>query len=263
MQETRRPNVSGLNLLDRRNFLAQASTGLSSIALAQMLSDERLLAKEKGGKPKPVIDPAHPYAPREPHFPAKVKNVLVLFCAGAVSHIDSWDHKPVLEKYDGKPIPNTPKVTFQGPSGNAARSQYKFRPRGESGKMVSDLFPNLANMTDDLTFIHSLTSKSNTHGPAENFLSTGFTLDGFPSIGAWVTYALGSENQDLPAFVAIPDPRGTPQASINNWGPGFLPAVFQGTSFNSTNPVRNLSRPQGVSPSADGEAREILRLLID
>jgi hypothetical protein len=263
MQETQRKNVSGLNLLDRRNFLGQAGTGLSSIALAQLLSDDQLLASEKAGKPKIKIDPSRPYAPRAPHFAPKVKNVLVLFCAGAVSHIDSWDYKPLLEKYDGKPLPNAPKVTFQGPAGNAARAQYKFRPRGESGKMVSDLFPRLANMTDDLTFIHSLTSKTNTHGPGENFLSTGFSLDGFPSIGAWVTYALGTENQDLPAFVAIPDPRGTPQASVNNWGPGFLPAVFQGTPFSSTNPVRNLSRPKGVSAPADVAARDMLRLLND
>ena len=98
-----------------------------------------------------------------------------------------------------------------------------------------------------MCFIHSLTGKTNTHGPGENFMSTGFTLDGFPSIGAWVTYALGSENENLPAFVAIPDPRGRPQSSVNNWGPGFLPAVFQGVDFNATNPIRNLARPAGIS----------------
>ena len=139
-----RDYVSGLNLLDRRSFLGHAGTGLSSVALAQLLNDDRLLAKDKSDKLKITIDPARPYAPRKPHFPAKVKNVLVLFCAGAVSHIDSWDYKPVLEKYDGKSLPNAPKVTFQGPSGNAAKAQYKFRPRGKSGKMVSDLFPRLA-----------------------------------------------------------------------------------------------------------------------
>jgi hypothetical protein len=263
MQETGRKYVSGLNLLDRRNFLGQAGTALSGIALSQLLCGEQLLAAETGDQAPIAIDPARPYARREPHFPPKVKNVLVLFCAGAVSHIDSWDYKPALEKYDGKPLPDAPAVTFQGPSGNAAKAQYAFRPRGKSGKMVSDLFPKLADMADDLCFIHSLTSKTNTHGPGENFLSTGFTLDGFPSIGAWVTYALGTENQDLPAFVAIPDPRGTPQASINNWGPGFLPAAFQGTSFSSTDPVRNLSPPMNVSAQSDAAARDLLRLLND
>jgi hypothetical protein len=104
-----------------------------------------------------------------------------------------------------------------------------------------------------------LTSKTNTHGPAENFLSTGFVQDGFPSIGAWITYALGSENQDLPSFVSIPDPRGIPQASINNWGPGFLPAVFQGTAFNSSQPIRNLNPPSSISGSKDLAARDLLR----
>ena len=132
----------------------------------------------------------------------------------------------------------------QGPAGNLARPQYEFRPRGQTGKWVSDMIPHLAALTDDIAFVHSLTSKSNTHGPAENFLSTGFTLDGFPSVGSWVSYALGSENQDLPAFVAIPDPRGVPQAGSNNWGPGFLPAVFQGTPMSAREPVRHLAPPR-------------------
>jgi hypothetical protein len=100
--------------------------------------------------------------------------------------------------------------------------------------MVSEMLPHLGELVDDFAFVHTLTSKTNTHGPGENFLSTGFVQDGFPSIGAWVTWALGTENQNLPAFVAIPDPRGIPQASVNNWGPGFLPAVFQGTPFSSS-----------------------------
>ncbi len=127
--------------------------------------------------------------------------------------------------------------------------------------MISDLTPHLGALVDQLAFVHSLTSKSNTHGPAENFLSTGFVQDGFPSIGAWTTYALGAENQDLPAFVAIPDPRGVPQASVNNWGPGFLPAVFQGTPFSATQPIENLSPPQNVTPQRDLAARDMLRLL--
>src|SRR5690606_29569127 len=122
----------------------------------------------------------------------------------------------------------------------------------------SDMLPHLAELTDDCAFIHSLTSKSNTHGPAENFLSTGSVLDGFPSAGAWITYALGSENQDLPAYVAIPDPRGVPQNGANNWGAGFLPAAFQGTVMSSLQPVRHLEAP-GVSPQADRAARGLLQ----
>jgi uncharacterized protein (DUF1501 family) len=127
--------------------------------------------------------------------------------------------------------------------------------------MVSDMVPHLGGLVDEMAFVHSLTSKTNTHGPAENFLSTGFVLDGFPSIGAWITYALGTANQDLPAFVAIPDPRGVPQASINNWGPGFLPAEFQGTPFSARDPVRNLAPPVGVTPASDQAARALLKQL--
>lgn len=179
------------------------------------------------------------------------------FCAGAVSQLETWDYNPELITWDGKPLPGGPAVTFQGPAGNLARPQYTFRPRGQSGKWVSDLLPHLAELTDVLSFVHSLTSKSNTHGPAENFLSTGFVLDGFPSLGLWTTYALGSESQELPAYVAIPDPRGAPQNGSNNWGPGFLPAAFQGTTMSSKEPVRHLVAP-GVSAAADQAARTIL-----
>jgi hypothetical protein len=124
--------------------------------------------------------------------------------------------------------------------------------------MVSELVPHLAELADDLCFIHSMQGKTNTHGPGENFMSTGYTLDGFPSLGAWVTYALGTEDQSLPAYVAIPDPRGKPQNSVNNWAPGFLPAAFQGTEFSTTHPIRNLARPNAVSPGQDQATRDFL-----
>ena len=244
----------GRHLLDRRTFLSSAGTALGSIAVASLLSRDGLLAAQD-----PDIDPARPFAPRPPHFPAKAKNVVVIFCAGAVSQLETWDYKPELIKHDGKPLKGGPAVTFQGPAGNLARPQYEFRQRGQTGKWVSDLLPHLAELTDDIAFIHSLTSESNTHGPAENFLSTGFVLDGFPSLGSWVSYALGSEGQDLPTFVAIPDPRGVPQNGSNNWGPGFLPAAFQGTTMSSKEPMRNLSAPAGVSRDADRAARSLLQ----
>lgn len=252
-----RLSLAGHALLDRRNFLGNSATALGSIALANLLGGDRLLASPSS---QPTIDPANPYAPRSPHFPAKAKNVIVIFCAGAVSQLETWDYKPELIKWDDKPLPGGPEVTFQGPAGNLAKPQYAFRKRGETGKWVSDMIPHLAELTDDIAFVHSLTSKSNTHGPAENFLSTGFVLDGFPSLGSWVTYALGSESQDLPAYVAIPDPRGVPQNGSNNWGPGFLPAAFQGTTFSSKNPVRHLLA-EGVETDADLAARELLQKL--
>ncbi len=250
-------NLTNLNPFspNRRRFLSDATTGIGSIALASLLGADRLLANQ------PVIDASQPYAPRPSHFPAKAKNVLVIFCAGAVSQLETWDYKPELIKHDGQPLEGGPAVTFQGPAGELARPQYTFRPRGQTGKMVSDMIPHLAELTDDFAFVHSLTSKSNTHGPAENFLSTGFVEDGFPSVGGWVTYALGSENQDLPAFVAIPDPRGVPQASVNNWGSAFLPAEFQGTPISSKNPIRNLTPPERISIGRDQAARGLLQRL--
>ncbi|MBL4884068.1 MAG: DUF1501 domain-containing protein, partial [Planctomycetaceae bacterium] len=201
-------SIQGNNLLDRRGFLGNSASALSAVALASLLNKDNLL----NAKP-PQINPAAPNSPRKPHFAPKAKNVLVIFCAGACSQLETYDYKPELIKHDGMPLKDGPAVTFQGPSGNLARPQYKFRPYGETGKMVSDMIPHLGGIVDDISFVHSLTSKSNTHGPAENYLSTGFILDGFPSMGAWTTYALGTENQELPAFVAIQDPRGVPQAS--------------------------------------------------
>ena len=238
--------------------------GLSSIALASLLSREGLLAEEsqQSGPIRPQIDPEQPFAPRDPHIAAQAKNVIVIFCSGACSHLDTFDYKPELIKRHGQPMPGADKlVTFQGGQGNLTKSPWEFKPRGESGKMISDLVPQIGELADDLCFIHSLTSKTNTHGPGENFMSTGQTLDGFPSMGAWATWALGSESQDLPAYVAIPDPRGTPQSSVNNWGPGFLPAAFQGTDFNASKPIRNLKRPASVTKQSDQATRQFLERL--
>ncbi|MEZ6065679.1 MAG: DUF1501 domain-containing protein [Planctomycetaceae bacterium] len=252
---------AGRNLLSRRGFLGETVSSLGAIAMLDLLARDHLLAASTTGGSRVSIEAARPHAPRAPHSAPRAKNVLVVFCAGACSQLETWDYKPELIRLDGQPLPGGPSVTFQGPAGNLARPQYEFRPYGESGRMVSDMIPHLAQQVDDFAFIHSLTSKSNTHGPAENFLSTGFVQDGFPSIGAWVSYALGTENANLPSFVAIPDPRGVPQASINNWGPGFLPAVFQGTSFSASEPIGHLSPPRSISSNGDIAARELLKLV--
>src|SRR5439155_7131843 len=169
---------------------------------------------------------------------------------------------PELIKRDGQPLPGARDlVTFQGANGNLARSPYAFRQRGACGKMTSDLLPLVGACVDDLCFIHSMTARANTHGPAESQMNTGFTLEGFPSMGAWVSYALGTLNQDLPAFVAIPDPRGVPQIGPANWSSGFLPAVFQGTAFTADKPISNLTPPPSLPPAADRAGRDFLRLL--
>jgi hypothetical protein len=154
-------------------------------------------------------------------------------------------------------------VTFQGENGNLNQSPWRFRPHGQSGKYVSDLLPHLAELVDDMCFIHSMTSKTNTHGPGEVFMSTGFTQEGYPSAGSWISFALGTVNQNLPAFVAIPDPRGVPQQGPSNWTNGFLPAVFQGTVFNADQPIPNLARPAQIAASADRSTRDFLKILND
>lgn len=235
-------------LLHRRHFLGHLASGVSGIALSSLLAQEGLLA-----------DPAKPQA-----VSGKAKRLLHIFCTGAVSHLDAFDYKPELIKRHGQPLPGIDKlITFQGENGNLAQSPWEFKPRGQTGKMISDLLPHIAECADDLCFIHSLTTKTNTHGPGEMCMSTGFALEGFPSMGAWVAYALGTENQNLPAYVAIPDPRGVPQQGPANWTNGFLPAVFQGTAFNADNPISNLARPPKVAANTDQATKDFLRLLND
>ncbi|MEZ6134405.1 MAG: DUF1501 domain-containing protein [Pirellulaceae bacterium] len=247
-------------LFPRRRLFSGASAGLASIALANLLSQE-----SQGGENQraaPDIDPSNPYQTRQPHFSAKAKNVIVVFCSGALSHVDTFDFKPELIRLDGKPLPGHEQlISFQGPNGNLTAPLWKFRPRGECGKMVSNLVAKIGDQADDICFLHSLTNKSNTHGPAENVMNTGFAFDGFPSMGAWVNFGLGSENENLPAFVAIEDPRGMPQSGPNNWASGFLPAAFQGTPFSTTKPIRYLDRPDAMGADVDLAARQALQFL--
>jgi hypothetical protein len=252
---------AGRSLLDRRSFLADLAGTSSALALLHLLREDGRAA----GKPiRPAIDKAAPLLPREPHFAAKARRVLHVFCSGACSHLDTFDYKPELIKHHGKPLPGEKElITFQGANGNLTRSPYAFRQRGQCGKWTSDLLPLVGACVDELCFIHSMTAKSNTHGPAESQMNTGYTLEGFPSAGAWVSYALGSESKDLPAFVAIADPRGVPQIGPANWSAGFLPAVFQGTAFSASRPIANLARPKTVSDQAERDTRAFLKLLDD
>lgn len=260
-------SLMGRSLLDRRGFLRTAGLSTLGIGLTSLLASEGLLADDKektvsGKAPiRPRFQASDPYASRSSHFPAAAKQVLVIYCPGAVSHVDTFDYKPALSKLHGKKPPGLPAVTFEGPSGNIAKPFWEFKPRGESGKMVSDLLPHLAEMVDDFCFIHSLHTETSAHPQGENFMNTGFTMEGFPSLGAWVTYALGTENQDLPAFVAINDPRGLARSGKNNFGSGFLPAAFQGTDFNAKNPPANLLRPKQYNAQSDRRTVDLLQRL--
>jgi len=241
----------GKRWIDRRQFLGEMGTCASSIALAWLLSQDSARADEKDS----------PLAPRPPHFPAKAKRVLQIFCPGAVSHMDTFEYKPELEKMHGQPMPGDNIVTFQGGNGNLMKSPWGFKQYGNCGKHVSDLLPHLAECVDDIAFIHSLTATSNTHGPAMLQMNTGFINEGFPSMGAWLTYAMGTENQNLPAFVAIPDPRGMPPSGPANWTNGFLPAAFQGTAFNAEKPITNLLPPKNSTADGEKDVRDFVGLL--
>jgi uncharacterized protein DUF1501 len=235
--------------INRREFLGQMGSGLTSIALSVLLKEQGLLAQDSAVLGKP-------------HFTPKARRVIQIFCPGAVSPMDTFDFKPVLQKRSGEPMPGEENlVSFQGANGNLMKSPWSFRQRGESGKWVSELLPHLGEWVDDMAFIHSLTAKSNTHGPACVQMNTGFVTEGFPSVGAWISYALGTENDNLPAYVAIPDIRGIPPSGPANWTSGFLPAAHQGVTFNAAEPIRNLKRPAEVAESAEVETRKFLSLL--
>lgn len=260
-------SLHGRSLLNRRGFIQTAGLSTLGLGLTSILASEGLLANDdtktvSGKTPiRPQFKANDPYAARAAHFEAPAKQVLVIYCPGAVSHIDTFDYKPGLMKMHGKKPPGMPAVTFEGPSGNIAKPFWDFKPRGETGKMVSDLLPNLAELTDDFCFIHSLHTETSAHPQGENFMNTGFTMEGFPSFGAWVTYALGTENQELPAFVAINDPRGLARSGKNNFGSGFLPAAFQGTDFNAKNPPSNLFRPKAYTGNTDKRTVDLLQRL--
>jgi Protein of unknown function (DUF1501) len=234
---------------NRRDFLGQISEGLTSIALVMLLNEQGLLAEDQ-----------HPLG--QPHFPPKAKRVIQIFCPGAVSQMDTFDYKPELQKRSGEPLPGEEKsVSFSGPNGNLLKSPFPFRQRGQTGKWVSDLLPHLGEWVDDMAFIHSLTAKTPTHGPGCCQMNTGFITEGYPSMGAWISYGLGTENQNLPALVAIPDVRGLPTEGAANWGSGFLPAQNQGVTFSAAESIRNLVRPASISELAEADSRQFLHLI--
>jgi Protein of unknown function (DUF1501) len=235
----------------RRELLGNVYTALAGIGLTQLLSDE-LRAAEPGWQP----------GQGRTQFPARARRVLQIFCPGAASHMDLWDEKPELERRDGQPLPGAENfVSFQGQNGNLMRSPWPFQSCGESGKRISSLLPHLARHVDDIAFIHSMTSKTNTHGPGCVFMNTGHATEGFPSAGSWLSYALGSANRNLPTYVAIPDLRGEPPNGKANWSNGFLPARHQAVVLAAHQPIRNLNIPAEVAPDEEAATREFLERL--
>jgi hypothetical protein len=241
----------GEHVVSRRGFLGDSFRGLAGVGLASLLQQELLAATETAANWRP--------GQGVPQYAARAKRVLQIFCPGAASHIDLWDYKPALARYHGKPLPGEEgAITFQGKSGNIMQSPWPFAPAGQSGKMISTLLPNVARHVDDIAFIHSMQSKTNTHGPGCVFMNTGSIFEGFPAAGAWIGYALGSENKNLPAYVAIPDIRGEPPNGKANWSSGFLPAQHQAVVMAAHQPVRNISTPAGVPLEEEHATRDFL-----
>ncbi len=257
------------NCNSRRHFLTQAGGGAGLLALASLLADEGLLsgvsaAESAAGS---ASDPRlNPLAPKKSHFPAKAKNVIWLFMNGGPSHVDTWQYKPALEKRDGHELEGFDKNTgfFTAQVGPVMKSPFAFARHGESGAWVSEIFPGMAKHVDDMAFIHSCYTGSNNHSPALFMMNTGTTRMGHPSTGSWVTYGLGSESLNLPAFVAMTDPlgRGLPKGYSQNWSAGFLPSVYQGTWLKPQgDPIDNLYRPKDQSESQQRAALDLLAKL--
>jgi hypothetical protein len=205
-------------------MLTKCSTGFGLLALSGLLA-ERAGADGAGQ--------ASPFAPRQPHFKPKVKSVIFCFMSGGVSHVDTFDPKPRLKRDHGKPMPVPVRPTMFNEIGNIMASPWEFRRYGKSGLPVSDLFPHIGGCADDLAVIRSMTSVGNEHAQANYFMHTGFSLAGFPSAGAWMTYGLGSVNQNLPGFVVLAS-GGAPLGGVGIYGNGFLPAVHQASFLDPT-----------------------------
>jgi hypothetical protein len=222
----------------RRELLWELGGGAAGLALAQLAHAET----------------------RAPHFPPKAKRLILISLPGGFSHIDSFDYKPALAQNHGKETQgaNTIKPFF-GKRGAIMKSPWDFKPYGRSGKFVSDLLPHLAQRVDDLTFLHGMVSRSNAHGPAIFQMSTGFIFQGFPSVGSWISYGLGSENENLPSFVVLPDARGLPPCGAALWGNGFLPAAHQGVIFSGEKqPIADLRPPASVTDQDQAATYDLL-----
>jgi hypothetical protein len=241
----------------RRQFLQKVGNGFGMVALAGLLNEQKLLGQN--GTSAPV----NPLAPRPAHFSAKAKSVIWLFMNGGPSHVDTWDYKPELGRRDGQELAGFDQNTgfFTQQVGPIMRSPFRFRRHGQCGAWVSELFPNMARHVDKMAFLYSCWTDSNNHSPALLKINTGMTRMGFPCVGSWVTYGLGSESQNLPAFVVMYDTlgRGLPKGYAQNWGAGFLPSIFQGTALKPQGaPIDNLFRRQDMN---EGQQRAQLDLL--
>ena len=230
----------------RRQMLQRSGAGAGLVGLAALLADDGLLCAASGA------DALNPLAPRNTHFEPRARSIIWIFVNGGPSQVDTWDYKPALAKHDGEELAGFDRFTgfFANAVGGLMKSPFKFTPRGECGKMVAEIFPNLGAHVDKMAFVHSGFTESNNHSPALFMMNCGLPRMGLPCVGSWATYGLGSESSDLPAFVVMSDPldRGLPKGHAANWSAGFLPGAFQGTWLKPKGaPIDNLVRTAGMN----------------
>lgn len=241
----------GLPIPARRQFLAQAGMGCGALALASLLHQESQAAPG-----------SNPLAPKAPHFPARAKSVIWLFMTGGPSQVDTFDYKPELQKRDGEKLAGAdPKTGFFTTSGKCLKSPFAWKQHGQSGTWVSELFPETAKHVDDMAMLYSCYSSQNNHAPASMELSGGFFRPGYPSLGAWVTYGLGSMNQNLPAFVVLHETK--PRGDDGIWSPGFLPKNYQPLLLDSRRreEIANVNRLPGMTDAQQRAQLDVLQKL--
>lgn len=235
----------------RREWLCELGAGFGGLALFDLMSREAAAAG------------TNPLAAKPPHFPAKAKHVVFLFMNGAPSHIDTFDPKPVLAKYDGTPYKGALVVGSNNrPIGNLMQSPFEFRKYGQSGLEISSLFPHTSQFADDLCVIRSMYTDTAAHASGCLQMNTGNVVIGKPSLGSWLSYGLGSENESLPSFVVMTDPRGGPISGPSNWTAGYMPAAYQGTLFRSAGaPLLDLTTPEGTTERTQRDSLDLLKKL--
>src|SRR5258708_7022733 len=245
-------------LITRRWFFEQCGVGLGAIALNQLFMQNGWAAAD---------DSAHnPLAPKKPPFPGKAKRVIFRFMAGAPSHLELFDYKPELAKWNGKLPPaelvKGYRAAFINPSSTLLGPKFKFSKHGQSGAELSELLPHLAGVADDIAIVKSMHTDAFNHAPGQIFMNTGTQQFGRPSMGAWVTYGLGSESANLPAYVVFSSGAKGTSGGASNWGSGFLPSLYQGVLFRSSgDPVLYLSNPPGVDQQMQRDSLDSIRKL--
>ncbi|MES2593959.1 MAG: DUF1501 domain-containing protein [Verrucomicrobiota bacterium] len=242
--------------LTRRWFFQECGVGMASLAALDMM--------RSSGQAAPA--PVSPLATKKPHYPAKAKRVIYLFMGGAPSHLELFDNKPELAKWDGKLPPadllKGYRAAFINPNSKLLGPKFKFARHGQSGAEISELLPHTAKIADQLTIVRSMKTDAFNHAPAQILMSTGSQIFGRPSFGSWTLYGLGTENQDLPGYVVMQSGQKGPSGGLSNFGCGFLPTVYQGVPFRSSGePVLYLNNPKGVTETTQRQTLDALKQL--